>query len=310
MDHPICSQGDSDAHLLLRSACEQLGRVRKSTGERRSRKSLKMIQEDLDWKRWDRIQHAMEDLLDDSDGKIWSVDGALFIEEGFVCTCGRTRARSSVLDSASSAAKTRTRARGYASPPTPPPTSTSSSDGGRSFPGLDASRRSADSSGRRREDRAPAPNVVPGRRIQRRSPEQKKRARRLQRLGKPASEYTANDLAHHFVDVCRRRFDTFEQQENPVAPLARFFAKARRGDDGYDPVDSATLKDFIDDWLETYDGSGPPWRLFISTAPKGLASRRTRTAQFEDGGETLTYDEIMSRYRARPDHETENPGDD
>lgn len=311
MEHPICSQGDSDAHALLQAACAKLGPPRKRTGERRSKRTLNALQEELGWTKWSRVLNAMEDLHEDSAGKIWSQDNIVIIDEGMACEC-ETSASSSVLDTASSRGTSHARARGNPSPPSPPPSSASLSEGGRSTPGLAGMRRIEE--GSEPSSDVEAPHIQRGRRIVRRDAATRARAKRIARRGKPIEEYNATDFAHYFQDEAKKHFDTFEQHQNPLKPLAAFFAAARRGGtkDAADPeaaVDNDVIQRVIDQWMASYRGDAPPWRMFLADAPTMLADERARTEQFGHGRARVDHQSLMERYGSRLDDQTEHEDD-
>lgn len=310
MEHPICSQGDSDAHALLRAACAKLGPPQKRNGLRWSRKTLTGIQDELGWKKWSRVVNALQDLEDDTGGEVMAPDdkGVLAIPPGLECEC-ETSVPSSVLDTASSRGKSRTAARGNPSPPSPPPSSAPRSEGGRSTPGLAGMRRIEE--GSEASSDVEAPHVREMRRIVRRNPQARARARRVARRGKPIDDYNATDFAHYFRDEARRHFDTFEQHQNPLKPLAAFFAAARRGGPPGDAdpeaaVDNDVIARVIDQWMASYRGNAPPWRMFLADAPEMLADERARTEQFGHGRARVDHIEMLRRYGSRLDDQTEH----
>src|SRR5690606_29095581 len=155
MDHPVCEQGESDAHLLLRAACASLGQVRRKTGERRSLKTLNEIQEELGWPKWSRIRSALEDLEEAAHDVVAVENNVLHVQRGSECSCSRPR----VLDKESPRSIARARARGNPRPPASPIPLPSASVDGRAHPGSSAMRRIEDSSEATGEDQA-SPVVI------------------------------------------------------------------------------------------------------------------------------------------------------
>ena len=312
MDHPICEQGDSDAHQILRLACEQLGRPQKRNRLQWSRRTLSDLQQTLGWK-WQRFHHALQDLEDDTAGQVVAPDdkGVLAVPEGLECRCG-TRAPSSVLDTASSGgssyASAGTAARSVPRPPSPssPSSLPSAADSGRrSSPDGPPQRRSGEGSDDHAQDEAPS--KVAGRRIVKRRrgdiddatgdrARRLRQARRERRL-KPVEDWNARDLTSAFIDTVEARFvefGDFGKRRNPRRPLEKFYADARR-----EGVSSTVLWAVTEEYIHGYDLDGPPWRPFIAIAPELIDSRLRRERQYGTSRERVAKDELTTRYGSR-----------
>lgn len=305
MDHPICEQGGSDAHLLLNAACKQLGRVQRTTGLRWSRSTLSSIQVTLGWKRWQRVTSAVQDLEDDSAGAILIEGGVVAVPPGMECQC--------MFDTASSGG-TRARTRPHAKTPSPSSSSPSSlpsaAESGSSSFGSAASRRMEDRSGGEFDDEAP--HVVAGHRIGRRKrirtaeeqakADQQEREKRLKRLRTPVEDWTAAMLAEEFIDLAKRKLNSFSHHRNPAKPLAKFYAEARLAG-----VDNATLLRVTEKYLSAYRLDSPPWRPFISAAPEMISKTSRHRQMYGEGRGRIDIEEVKARYGARRSDPPENP---